>query len=97
VRTGTVSKKQDIAVLNAGASQLTICARLKAATPDLRADFWHLGPGRCDLKPTARAGDEAYCTFVSSGLDVLFIADRVYAKDPWVAELESLLKDPSQA
>jgi carbamoyltransferase len=42
-------------------------------------------------QPTARAGYDAYHTFTTSGLDVLFVADRVYAKAAWVAEIESLL------
>jgi carbamoyltransferase len=48
-------------------------------------------------QPTARTGDSAFYTFTSSGLDVLFVADRVYVKAPWVAEVESLMKEPASA
>ncbi|GAB3981057.1 hypothetical protein GCM10027615_60860 [Plantactinospora veratri] len=42
-------------------------------------------------QPTARAGAEAFRTFASSGLDLVVIADRLYAKPSAVGDAAEAL------
>jgi carbamoyltransferase len=44
-------------------------------------------------QPTARSASEAYRTFDTSGLDVVFIGDRVYAKDEVVSTVRAVLAE----